>query len=541
MASTADNNSFTQADEYDVVVVGAGFGGVYGIHRFRQDGLSVLGIEGGSGVGGVWFHNRYPGARVDIDSVVYCYHISNEIYRGWKWKERYAAQPELLEYINYVADTLDLKKHILFNTWMTAGEWQPAEKRYVIKTSTGRTIRAKFLVMATGQLSEARKPPFPGLDEFKGEWVQTSHWPDREVKLAGRRIGIIGTGSSGVQAVPRLAEQARHLTVFQRSPNYSVPAQNKPLDEATWEMVGADVPAEKARLLKHFGAQHRPRGTQPASAFTPEEQQAMIEKQWNAGGHAMSAIFSDQTTNAASNELVAEFVRNKIRQTVKDPVVAEKLCPKDHPIGTRRLCLDIGYHETYNRDNVTLVDVREAPIERITATGIQTRDGKHYELDLIVFAIGFDAFKGAVNSANIRNEHGRAPTDHWDRGPQTLLGLMTSGFPNLFMVAGAGSTSVLANMVMVDEHHVDWIADCIQHLKKNGLQSIEPEVGAERDWSQFVADAAGKILRLNVNNYMVHVNKDGSRVFMPYVGGFDKYVALADASAAKGYEGFKLQ
>jgi cyclohexanone monooxygenase len=528
-----------QAD-YDVIVVGAGFGGLYGVYRFRRQGLSVLGIEGASGVGGVWYHNRYPGARVDVDSIDYCYYFSPELYREWRWSERYAAQPELLRYLNHVADRFELRKHFLFNTWVTGAQWRSDSGRYHVQTSTGRHLTCRFLVMTTGQLSAARKPDFAGLDDFKGEWVQTSHWPDRDVRFAGRRIGIIGTGSTGVQAIPMLAAEAKHLYVFQRSPNYSVPAVNGPLDEPLWDKIKARVEEERLELFANATASHMKRGKRPAGDFSLAERTAMLEEQWATGGHGMGALFSDQTVNKETNDFIAEFVRAKIRSIVKDPVVAEKLCPYDHPIGTRRLCLDTNYYDTYNRDNVTLVDVREHPIERITGSGIQTTNA-HYELDLIVFALGFHAFAGALDRANIRNEDGRQPSELWRSGPRTLLGLMTVGFPNLFIVTGPGSPSVLANMAVQNEYHIDWIGDCIAYMQERGFATVEPTEEAQDAWTAHVAEVSAKILRRFVKNYMVHVNADdGRRIFMPYVGGMDRYVRQANEIAANGYEGFRF-
>jgi cation diffusion facilitator CzcD-associated flavoprotein CzcO len=526
--------------DFDVVVVGAGFGGLYAIHRFRELGFSVLGLEGAGGVGGVWYHNRYPGARVDVDSIDYCYYFSPELYREWRWSERYASQPELLRYLNHVADRFALRQHILFNNWVIGAQWRSEACRYHLKTSTGRPFTCRFLVMTTGQLSAPRKPDFRGLDRFKGEWVQTSRWPDRHIEFANRRIGIIGTGSTGVQAVPVLAEEARHLYVFQRSPNYSVPAQNGPLDEALWQEIRSRVSEERKDLFGHPAASHIRRARGPAQDFRESERAAMLEEQWALGGHGMGFVFGDQTVSKETNDIVAEFVRSKIRGIVKDPATAEKLCPYDHPIGTRRLCIDTSYYESYNRDNVTLVDVREHPIECITETGIKTANA-HYELDLIVFALGFHAFTGSLDAANIRNEAGQQPSDMWKRGPRTLLGLMTVGFPNLFLVTGPGSPSVLANMSVQNEYHVDWIGDCIAYMARNGFATIEPTEEAQDAWTAHVAEVSSKILRRNVKNYMVHVNEDdGTRIFMPYVGGMDQYVRQADEIAAKEYEGFRL-
>jgi cyclohexanone monooxygenase len=341
---------------YDVIVVGAGFGGLYAVHRFEKQGLSVLGIEGAGGVGGVWYHNRYPGSRVDVESIDYCYYFSEELYREWKWSERYATQPELLRYLNHVADRFGIHRNFVFDNWVTGAQWRSDEARYHVITSTGLEVTCRILVMATGQLSAAREPSFPGLEEFQGEWVQTSHWPERHVQLEGRRIGVIGTGSSGVQAISEIAKVAKHLYVFQRSPNYSVPAWNGPIDAEQWDRIKSNVEATRQALFLSPAACHFARGTRPASDFTPEQQQVMLERAWAIGGHGMGAVFSDQTINKESNDVVAEFVRSKIRKAVEDPALAETLCPYDHPMGTRRLVIDTGLTCSENLDPTRRLD-----------------------------------------------------------------------------------------------------------------------------------------------------------------------------------------
>jgi cyclohexanone monooxygenase len=526
--------------DYDVVVVGAGFGGLYGLHRFRQMGLSVVGFEGGGGVGGVWYHNRYPGSRVDIESIDYCYYFSDELYREWTWSERYATQPELMRYLNHVADRFDIRRHFHFNTMVTSAKWDPDAARYRIATSTGMNVTSRFLVMATGQLSAARKPPFEGMDSFKGETVRTSHWPEHEVKIDGRRVAVIGTGSSGVQTICEVGKTAGHLYVFQRSPNYSVPAWNGPVNQNLYDKIRGDVAGEREAIFMTPGCQHRGRAERPASDFTPAEQQAMLEKAWATGGHIMASVFSDQALKQEVNDIVSEFVRNKIRATVKDPAVAELLCPTDHPIGTRRLCVDTGYYATYNRDNVTLVDVRTNGIKQFTEKGIELENGDHYEVDLIILALGFHAFTAPLTNAGIENEKGERPGDRWTTGPRTVLGMTTAGFPNLFFPTGPGSPSVLANMAPQNEFHIDWIAKCIDYALKHGYDTVEPTVELEDKWTSHVAEVSSTILRRFVNNYMVHVNKDGSRVFIPYIGGMDRFARQANEIAAKNYEGFRF-
>ena len=523
--------------DYDVAVVGAGAGGIYAIHKFKQEGFSVVGFEGAPDVGGVWYHNRYPGARVDIESYFYCF-PDEGLYPRWTWKERYPAQPEILAYLNFAADSWGVRPHIRFSAWVTGAEWEPLADRYRITASNGESVTARFLVMASGQLSKARTPAFPGLEDFKGRWVQTSHWPTDHVETEGKRIAVIGTGSSGVQAIPALARVAESVTVFQRTANYSVPAQNGPLDQEKWTDLAGRVTEMREEILHHPTGSDIPLGAGPANAYSPAEQTALLHERWARGGHTMNAVFSDQGTDIHTNTLVADFVRERVREIVRDPEKADILTPRAYPIGTRRLCVDTGYYEAFNRSNVSLVDINRDPIERITAAGIRTKDHE-FDFDLIVFALGFEAFTGALNEANIRNEFGEQPSDRWTRGPRTLLGLMTQGFPNLFILTGPGSPSVLANMILDNVQHVDFVAGLLQHMSLLGQTRVEAETWAQDEWTEHVAEAASSLLRLNVENYMVHVNRhDGTRVFMPYVGGLDQYVARCDKVVADGYAGF---
>jgi cation diffusion facilitator CzcD-associated flavoprotein CzcO len=522
---------------YDVVVAGAGIGGIYALHRFREQGLKVLGLEGAAGVGGVWFHNRYPGARVDIDSADYCYHFSAEIYNEWKWSERYATQSELLRYLNFVADRLDIKPLVQFETWLTAANWHPDRAQWDIETSAGgATISTRFLVMATGNLSAARTPAFEGLDDFEGEWAQTAHWPEREVAIAGRRIAVIGTGSSGVQAIPKLADEAEHLYVLQRSPNFSVPARSEPIDHSNAQ-AEIDVAARRKELFDTIGASKVMLFGKPLAYYDEDARQQQLQQQWDRGGHGMAYLFADQGRDAATNQVVADFVRSRIRGIIDDADTAETLSPRDHPIGSRRLCLDTDYYETFNRSNVSLIDLTKDPIERITRTGIKLRDNA-LDVDLIVFALGFHAFTGAIDNVKISNAKGEHPTDKWSHGPKTLLGLMTAGFPNFFFLTGPGSPSVLANLFLMNEYHVDWVADCIAYLDRKGLKTIEPTEAAQEAWTAHVAEVAAPTLRLRTPNYMVHRHVDGSGVFIPYIGGFNRYVVQADDLAAREYDGF---
>ena len=522
----------------DVAVVGAGFGGIYGCHRLREAGLSVIGIEGAPGVGGVWYHNGYPGSRVDTDSVdLYSYLFSREIYDGWQWKERYAAQPELMEHLNWVADKLDVRRLFRFDTWLREARWSPDDRRWHLKTDRDDRIACRFLVMCTGNLSEPKPVPFQGVERFRGEWVQTNRWPRREVDWKGKRVAIVGTGSSGVQAVPVVAETAQHLHVFQRTPHYGVPARNGPanLEKARWISENLEEFKESmlARPTLPWGQDDRKK----AAEYTPEERRERMEKQWQFGGHGMAYVFEDIGIDWEANEIASEFVREKIRERVNDPVVAEKLCP-DYPIGTRRLILEIDYYECFNRDNVDLVDMREDPIGEITETGICTAN-HHYEVDLIIFALGFRPFLGAIDRAGVRNHKGQSPRDVWDRGPRTVFGLMTPGFPNFFHPTNAGSPSVLGPLILENEFHIDWIADCIDHMTAGGYSTVEATDEGADIWGRKSAAVAENMIRRQVNNYMVHVNADdGSRIFQPWGAGMATYVPEVRSMTGRGYEGF---
>jgi len=528
--------------DYDVIVVGAGMGGVYAVHRFVSQGLSVLGLEGAPDVGGVWYHNAYPGARVDIESANYCYFFDPELYGEWEWTERYAAQPEILAYLNHVADRYDVRRHIKFNTYMTSGQWDSEANRYTVTTEAGDTFTARYLVMTTGQLSKARRPDFEGLDDFRGEWYQTSAWPHEPVELEGKRIGVIGTGSSGVQAITAIAPIADHLTVFQRTPNYSVPAHNRAADKRKHERMAANVPEVWEEILTTPGGLILPPGRGDSKQYTPEQLQQMLEERWAFGGQSLLSLFSDQGIDPEVNEAVAQFVRERVLDTVKDPETAQTLLPDEYPIGVRRLCIDTGYYETFNRDNVSLVDIKADPIDRITPTGIKLASGEEIELDIIVFALGFNAFTGALDQAGIRNDKGLSPSDNWTRGPRTFLGLTTTEFPNLFLVTGPASPSVLANMNVANVHHIDFVGDLITYMSDHGYRRVEPTAEAEDAWTEHAASIAEPMLRRHHDNYMVHVNRDdGSRVFIPYAGGFNDYVNQVNAVVNDNYAGFSFK
>ena len=524
----------------DVVVVGAGFAGVYMLYRLRGLGLSVQVYEAGAGVGGTWYWNRYPGARCDVESLDYSYSFSDELQQEWRWTERYAAQPEILRYVNHVVDRFDLRRDIQLDTRVTAAHFDEATARWTIVTSRGDRVSARFCVMATGCLSAAQIPKLPGLETFQGAWYHTGHWPHEGVDFTGQRVGVIGTGSSAIQAIPIIAAQARHLHVFQRTPNFSIPARNAPLDRDHERHVKASYAEFRRQARESRVGFVVERSDDSALAVAADVREREYEKRWERGGLGFSATYVDLLTDQAANDTAAEFFRAKIRSIVRDAAVAEALVPRDYPIGTKRLCVDTNYYDTFNRDNVTLVDIRTVPIEAITPHGLRTRDAT-YELDSIVFATGFDAMTGALLAVDIRGRGGRTLAQHWDAGPRTYLGLAVAGFPNLFIVTGPGSPSVLSNMIVSIEQHVDWIADCITCLGRGGHASIEATPAAEEAWVAHVNELGALTLYPRASSWYMGANVPGKpRVFMPYVGGVGTYRKKCDEVAARGYEGFSI-
>jgi len=525
----------------DVIVVGAGLGGLYAHHRLRAMGLSLFGFEAAPEVGGTWFWNRYPGARCDVESIDYTYSFSGDLLNSWKWSERYATQPEILRYINHVADRFDLRRDVAFNTRVVGARFDEATNRWTIETDRGETISARFLLTTVGCLSTPKAPEFDGLGDFQGRWVQTSAWPRDPVEITGKRVAIIGTGSSGIQAIPVIAREAAQLTVFQRTPNFSLPARNGPIDPAYEAKVRADY-AEHCRRNKLTKAGVQPKLATGKSAFevSEEERLAAFEYAWGRGGGGLAGMYKDVMSDIAANDLAADFVRDKIRQIVKDPEVAERLSPRDHPFATKRICLDSDYFETFNRPNVELVDIRATPIERITRDGVKTSQAE-YPVDLLIFATGFDAMTGPLLAMNIRGAGGLKLEDAWKDGPSTYLGLMMAGFPNLFTVNGPGSPSVLANMIPTIEQHVDWIADCIAHMGAAGLQRIDAEPPAQDAWAHEVQAVANQTLYPRARSWYMGDNVNGKpRMFLAYVGGFADYAARCDEIARDGYPGFRL-
>ena len=527
---------------FDAIVVGAGVGGLRAIHRLRKLDLKVRAFEAGGGVGGTWYWNRYPGCRCDVESLEYSYSFSDELQQEWHWPERYGTQPEILRYIDHVADRFDLRRDIEFNTRVKQAVFDSDTNTWTVTTDKGTAVTARFCVMATGNLSTPRTPNYPGLQSFKGKWYHTGLWPHEGVDFTGLRVGVIGTGSSGVQSIPIIAKQAKHLYVFQRTANFSLPARNAPMNRDKESAHKAHYPERRrAAFDTPFGIAGYPAPVKSALDATEEERLCAYEAKWAEGG-SISFLYSytDLLINKESNETASEFVRRKIRATLKDPKTAELLCPNDHPIGTKRLILDTDYYETYNRDNVTLVDIRSRPIEEITSTELRTAD-IDYALDAIVFATGFDAMTGAMKEIDIHTDAGVSIREKWEHGPRTYLGIMIAGFPNLFMITGPQSPGVKSQMILACEQHVDWIADCIQYLRDHAFSRIEAEEDAEDAWVRHNNEVADRTLYPLANSWYVGANIPGKpRVFMPYVGGVAAYKKKCDEIAASGYEGFRM-
>jgi len=528
------------SDSFDAVVVGAGFSGLYMLHRLRGLGFSVRVYEAAAGLGGTWYWNRYPGARCDVESLEYSYSFSKELEQEWQWTERYATQPEILRYLNHVADRFDLKRDIQFDTRITEAIFDEQSDRWKLRTDRGEQITAQFCIMATGCLSSAKVPDIKGRDSFQGKMYHTGRWPHAGVDFTGQRVGVIGTGSSGIQSIPMIAQQAAHLFVFQRTPNFSVPAHNIPLSDKVkqnWQTNSAAYHHEAKTGA--FGMLIES-NEKSALEVTAEEREHEYEKRWNRGGVCMLGAFSDLIVNKKSNDTAVGFLHSKIREIVKDPAVAEKLLPKDHPFATKRLCIDTGYYATFNRDNVTLVDLRTTPIEEITPTGLRTSDAG-YSLDSIVFATGFDAMTGALSAVDIRGRNGAALSGKWSEGPRAYLGLMIAGFPNMFTITGPGSPSVLSNMAVSIEQHVEWIADCLAYLREHHHPAIEATAAAETAWVDHVREVGDTTLFPLANSWYMGSNIPGKpRVFMPYIGGVGVYREKCDEVVANGYEGFTL-
>ena len=526
--------------DLDALVIGAGFSGLYQLLCLRDRlGLSVKVVEAAPELGGTWYWNRYPGARCDSESHSYCYFFSRELLEEWRWSERYPEPPEILRYLNRVADKFDLCRDIRFNTRVTAAHYDEAANRWDVGTQSGERYRVRYLITAVGCLSSTNVPKIPGLESFAGRWYHTGQWPPQGVDFRRKRVGQIGTGSTGIQMAPVIAETAAHLTVFQRRPQYSVPARNAPLSEEFVQYVREHH--DEIRAVVRSTPNGHPFRIAKRKAFevSEAEREAIYEAAWQKGGLQFRASFYDMLLDKKANDTAAEFIKRKIRETVKDPNTAQALADIDHPYATKRPPIDTNYFETFNRPNVTLVDLRADPLERITPAGIRTRTKEH-ALDIIVFATGFDAMTGPLLKIDIRGRDGVALRETWAAGPLTYLGLQVPGFPNLFTVTGPGSPSVLCNMPVAIEQHVEWITGCIAHMREHGIDRCEATSEAAQKWGEHVNAAAhATLLPLTTHSWYLGANIPGKpRMFMPYAGGMARYRAICDDVAARGYEGF---
>ena len=525
----------------DAVVVGAGFAGLYMLYRLRQLALTAQVFEAGDGVGGTWYWNRYPGARCDVESMQYSYSFSPELQQEWEWTERYPRQDEILRYINHVADRFELRRDIQLETRVTAADWDEAARHWTVRTDRGDVVQTRLLISAAGCLSAGRVPDIPGLNSFQGKWYHTGAWPHREVDFTGQRVGVIGTGSSGIQTIPAIAKQAAQVSVFQRTPNFSIPAWNRPLSADEQREWKAKYPQhrDKARTTRSgILYDYSLRGTFDVDE---EERQREYERRWKSGGANYTHAFNDIFFDRKANDQAAEFVRNKIRSIVRNPEVAAKLAPTDHAIGTKRICVDTEYYATFNLPHVKLFDIKADPIEEIVPTGIRTTHATH-ELDSIVFATGYDAVTGSLDRIAISGRNGLALKQKWTAGPRTYLGIMTAGFPNLFFITGPGSPSVLTNVVMAIEQHVDWIARCLQFMQQQQMEVAEAVADAEDQWVAHVNEVADKTLFPTTASWYTGANVPGKpRVFLPYVGGLGNYTVICDKVAAEGYKNIRMQ
>lgn len=524
---------------HDVVVIGAGFAGIYLVHKLRDGlGLDVQAFERGEGVGGTWFWNRYPGARCDFESDFYSFSFNDEIQQEWNWSERYAPQPEILRYANFVADKLDVRRNITLNTSVTRAVFDESDDMWTVSTDTGVTVRARYLISATGILSVPSTPRFEGMDTFEGEIYHTGDWPHEGVDFTGKRVGLIGTGSSAIQSIPVIAEEAEKLTVFQRTATFTVPAANRPITENDRRATKRSYKTLRAQAERsHVGILLE----QPIGAFADVDLRVArgeLERRWRGAGMGTTSVLSDNLRSLEANEFTSQFVRDKINEIVEDPATAKLLEPHDYPIGTKRLALDTNYYDTYNRPNVELVSVRETPIERFSPSGIVV-DGQEYEFDAIVLATGFDAATGALDRIQFEGADGRTLTDAWAEGAKSYLGLAVEGFPNFFTVTGPGCPAILTNVIASIEHHVEWIAEYIEYLRAEGITRTEATPEAQADWVTHVAEMAASTLYPTAASWYMGANVPGKpRVFLAYIGGLHNYRDRCEQIATDGYVGF---
>ena len=527
--------------DVDVVVVGAGFSGLYLLYRLRKAGFSTRVFERGGDVGGTWYWNRYPGARCDVESLQYSYSFDEQLQQDWHWPEKFSAQPDILAYANHVADRFNLKKDIEFNIEVKASWFDENLKTWKITTNTGEEINAQYFIMATGCISTTQIPNIKGLSDYVGDTFHTGDWPHEEVDFSGQSIAVIGTGSSGIQSIPVLAKQAKKLTVFQRTPNYSIPSQNEPMTKK-YERSWKDVYSERRKEMRYSAhGSLKDLNDVPALSVDEDQRQELYTKRWAIGGTGFLGSFNDLLTNADANYTAAEYVRQQIKRVVKDKETAEILCPRSYPIGTKRICIDTGYFETYNRENVKLVDISKKHIQRLVTDGIIV-DDQLYPFDSIIFATGFDAMTGSIFNVDIKGRDGLALKDKWSAGPKTYLGLMSASFPNLFMITGPGSPSVKSNMIMSIEQHVDLVIETLLSMRRKGLSVVEPELEAENKWVDHVQEVANKTLFPQANSWYMGANIPGKpRLFMPYIGGVGAYREICEEIVANNYRGFKFE
>jgi cyclohexanone monooxygenase len=539
----AASNAQTRPSEtgtFDAVVIGAGFAGLYMLHRLRDLGFKARVYEAGGGVGGTWYWNRYPGARCDVESLQYSFSFSEQLDQEWNWSEKYSPQPEILAYANHVADRFDLRREIVFNTRVTAATFDEQNNAWRIETDRGDRVNAQFCIMAVGCLSAPNRPAFEGMSDFRGPIYHTGEWPHQGVDFTGLRVGVIGTGSSAIQSIPIIAKQASALTVFQRTATWSVPARNEKLTPEYLKQAKAEYPTLRAKARARPTGFYFPFNAQPALADSAEGREGQYEKAWQAGGLPFLGAYGDLLFEKDANDTIAEFARRKIRSLVQDPATAELLCP-EIVFGCKRLCVDTDYFETFNLPHVKLVDVSKTPIERFTLDGLEV-DGVAHAFDAIVCATGFAAMTGSFDRIAITGRQGRTLAEKWQAGPRAYLGIASEGFPNLFMITGPGSPSVLASMIQAIEQHVDWLADCLGHLREIGAATVEPKLADEDAWVAHVNDVSTVSLRSTCSSWYVGTNIPGRpRVFMPYIGGFPVYVQKCNEVMNSGFDGFVLE
>ncbi|RJG09018.1 NAD(P)/FAD-dependent oxidoreductase [Pseudomonas cavernicola] len=536
--STVSGVVKAEAKHFDVIVVGAGVGGLYALHRARRLGLNVQLFEAGGDVGGTWYWNNYPGARVDVPSFEYSFSFDSELEQEWRWSERYSAQPELLSYIHHVVERYDLRSSIEFNTWVTSAVYDSKAMVWTVETEGGKSVVTRSLIMATGPLSVPVYPKLIGMDRFKGESVHTGRWATEGVDVTGKRVAVIGTGSSGAQIAPELAKAAGKLYMLQRSPAYSVPSQNRALTEEEVTSLKANYAAIRQKARRNRSCLGVDVGNQSALEVGAAEREAIYQARWNEGGLGFSAAFNDIYSDVNANNTAAEFVRQKIKGIVADPETARKLLP-DSLIGCKRLCVDNGYFEMFNRDNVQLIDISENPIKELNETGIVLEDGE-IPIDVIVYATGFDAITGSLLNMDIQGRDGISLKQAWSDGPMTYLGLAVQGFPNLFMVNGPGSPAGLANMVALAEENVSWIMSCLDHMKKQQVKAIEPTAEAQFEWAKIINAMSEASIYPLANSWYVGSNVPGKpRMFMSHMD-YPNYVKACRDSANAGYSGFEL-